>query len=113
MRGGCLGACPGTGLQLVTAQLQTGLELEVKRSRMLRGLGLLLPALVLGALLHHEVAMSGDCMSSHVSQVLSGDENSPVQLLFVPPLRRRVSVQLLLDVCFSASGPDFRTSDDC
>lgn len=84
---------------------------------MLQGLGLLLPALVLGALLHHEVAMSGDCMSFHMSQVLSGDENSPVQLLgsslLSPPLRRRVSVQLLLDVCFNASGPDFRTSDDC
>lgn len=37
---------------------------------MLRGLGLLLPALVLGALLHHEVAMSGDCMSLHMSQVM-------------------------------------------
>lgn len=48
---------------------------------MLRGLGLLLPVLVLGALLHSEVALSGDCTSFHVSQVLSGDENSPVQLL--------------------------------
>lgn len=51
---------------------------EVKRSRMLRGLGLLLPVLVLGGLLHSEVVLSWDCASFHVSWVLSGDENSPV-----------------------------------
>lgn len=45
---------------------------------MLRGLGLLLPVLVLGGLLHSEVVLSWDCASFHVSWVLSGDENSPV-----------------------------------
>lgn len=48
---------------------------------MLRGLGLLLPVLVLGGLLHSEVVLSGDCRSFHMSTVLSGDENSAVDHL--------------------------------
>lgn len=48
---------------------------------MLRGLGLLLPVLVLGGLLQSEVALSGDCTSFYMSTLLSGDENSAVDHL--------------------------------
>lgn len=49
---------------------------------MLRGLGLLLPVLVLGGLLHSEVGSSGACKSLPVPRVLSGDENSAAQVLW-------------------------------
>lgn len=80
--GGCFGASPWPGPQgLGTAQLQTlDWRLEVKKSRMLRGL-VLLPVLVLGGLLHPEVGLSGDWMSYRVSRVLSGGETSAAQVL--------------------------------
>lgn len=58
---GVSSAWPGV---LVTAQLQTlDWRFQVKRSGMLRGLGLLLLVLVLGGLLHSEVVSSEGCTS--------------------------------------------------
>ena len=48
---------------------------------MLRGLGLLLPVLVFGGLLHSKVMLSGGCTSFHMSKVLSGDKISAAERL--------------------------------
>lgn len=60
---------------------------------MLRGLGLLLPVLVLGGLLHPEVVLAGDRTSFHMCQVLT------TRLLCY----KLVFLSEMLSECFSAS----------